>query len=107
MTVRRFNYDLELDDPLTPQPGDILVGPRVAYRIVDARPVESRVWGNRWALRVERIGPSPQGHGVDPWDEFRATHHCYPFPVAGWVHEWSYQSYAKGEKPADYFARNG
>lgn len=108
MSVRRFNYDLELDNPRAPQPGDIMVGARVAYRIVEARPVESRVWGNRWKLTVRRVGPSPRGDGVDEWDLFRLQHYCYPSdPPDGWVYEWSFSNYARGERPADYFARNG
>jgi hypothetical protein len=57
-TLSRITYDIDAElEANPPQPGDFLSSSRSRYRIVDARPVESRVWPHRWALRCERLGP--------------------------------------------------
>jgi hypothetical protein len=88
MTPRRMNFDLALDDPTNPVAGDILHSTsRVRqqhswYVIVEARPVDSRVWGNRWALTLRRLAGSPKAHEVN---------------VGARV--WYSTPYARGERP--------
>lgn len=63
--MSRITYDLDLDDPRSPAPGDLIVSPGTAYRITAARPVDSRVWANRWALTCQRVGkPVDVGNGA-------------------------------------------
>ena len=52
MTTRIRTLDLPLDDHEAIAPGDIIVSARLVQRVTDARPVESRVWGNRWRVTM-------------------------------------------------------
>ena len=56
MKARRFSLDLALDDDRPPIAGDTVVTARTVNRVVEARPVESRVWGNRWKVTLHRTG---------------------------------------------------
>lgn len=56
MSARRFTIDLAPDDDLPPEPGDLLVRPRIVQEIVDVWPTDSRVWPNRWTLMVRTLG---------------------------------------------------
>lgn len=91
MKARRMTFDLALDDQRSPERGDVLATERAVYRILDARPVESRIWGNRWALTCERIG--------DRSDVRRLTR-----PMRGSGHRlWYSTLYRRGERPQDHF----
>lgn len=85
----RFTFDMALEDEAPPEPGDVLVAARVAYRVTSVRPVESRVWPNRWALGVDRLGE----HGGQP-----------PAPAHG-GRRWHTGRYRRGETPAQHFRR--
>lgn len=78
-------------DQDVPNAGDLLVSTRVVYRIVDVREVESRVWSNRWRLDVHRVGLRTEVN------------------VAALLHDGELAlhtgCYRKGEKPAEWFAR--
>lgn len=67
--TREFTFDRFGDTPNL-WPGLLLVGPRAKYRILDARPVESRLWHDRWKLRVERLADDTPV--VAPWISFVA-----------------------------------
>jgi hypothetical protein len=63
MTTFRLDY---FDDSHRAEPGDLVTTDRLCYRVLAVRPVESRIWNDRWALTLERLGPLP----VDPsWVE--------------------------------------
>jgi hypothetical protein len=85
---RRFSLDLAADEPRSPDRGDVLAGPRAAYRIIEARPVESRIWCNRWALTVERIGSRDDLARVPPEE---------------YAYVWDSTPYRRGEGPSDVF----
>lgn len=87
--TRRMTLDLALNNHHPPVLGDLLTTERAAYVITDIRPVESRVWGNRWKIELRRL---PHGSNSRP-----------PLTVGEQrVHPTS--TYARGERPADYFA---
>jgi hypothetical protein len=88
---RRMSLDLELDNHRAPQAGDIILGSRVAYRVTGARPVESRIWPNRWALTCRRLGPAwpPPARCPHPLDDGCLVHVT--------------RTYRRGETPADHF----
>lgn len=93
MTVRRFTFDLALEDPRNPDAGDVLVSARRVYRITEAVPVDSKVWGNRWRLTVHTVGTATDGRpDIMPWLE------------AG-NRVWYSSHYRRGETPAEFFAR--
>lgn len=64
------------------EPGEILYGARNHWRVVDVRPVESRVWPFRWKYTLEPLGP----HG----DRIPLGAH-------------KIFTYRRGEGPADHF----
>lgn len=84
----RFVYDLPLTEEQAPRPGDYMTSVRCAYEIVDAVPVESRVWPNRWKLTLRRL---PSGCNDDP-----------PIPQLDHV-TWPSERYRRGESPAEFF----
>ena len=61
MRRRSMTLDLALDNEDPPTAGDYLTSYAAAYRIVDVRPVESRVWPNRWRVDLERL---PHGNNL-------------------------------------------
>lgn len=87
--MRRFYYDLPLDEPDHPEPGDVMVGPRNAYVVVDAHPTDSRVWENRWTVFLRPLGPMP--------DRARP-----PLPPEGGRH-WNFSPYPPGVGPRDHY----
>lgn len=88
---RRFNLDLALDNPSNPIAGDVLVSTRAVYRITDVRPVDSRVWANRWKLTVQRIGDATNGE-PNSW------------PTLGEGNRrWDSVPYRRGETPQSVF----
>ncbi len=69
MKPATLTYDISADQEANPpQPGDFVSTTRSRYRIIDARPVESRVWPHRWRLLVERLG---QHGGKVPQTDWR------------------------------------
>lgn len=85
-----MTFDLELDAHRSPDRGDVLATERAVYRVLDARPVESRIWGNRWALTCERIG--------DRRGDARV-----PRALRGEAYVWYSTLYRRGERPQDHF----
>jgi len=83
-STRTFVMDLALDEDQPPQPGDRVGTARAHYTVVASRPVESRVWPNRWHLTLRRTDP-PR---VPPLDGTRY------FPT---------RAYRRGERPDDHF----
>lgn len=53
---RPLILDMPAEDEWPPQPGDYVLTARHAYQVTGARPVDSRVWCNRWTLDVEFVG---------------------------------------------------
>ncbi len=94
MKLRRFTYDLELDNPRSPVAGDLCMSARALYRITEARPVDSRLWGNRWALTCQRIGVP------DDLDQ-----HLPAVAHDGTL--WRFGRYQKGQTPQQFFASTG
>jgi hypothetical protein len=80
--------DLAVDDPRTPERGDIMYSARLVYEVLDARPVESKIWTNRWRLDVRRVGPRTAETVVVPRPGAQA---------------WHTRLYQRGETPADHF----
>lgn len=66
-------YDLPVAEPEAPQVGDVLDHESAVRRvrswlvITEARPVESTIWPNRWALRTRRLDGPPVGHVRRVW----------------------------------------
>lgn len=89
MKRRSMTLDLALDNEHPPSVGDYLTTARAAYLVVDVRPVESRVWPNRWRLDLE---PLPSGSNDDPPTLTRDGQRVHPT-----------SRYAKGETPAQFF----
>lgn len=88
---QELTYDI-LDGAEPPRTGDILrpTSPRAKawYEVLTVRPVESRVWHDRWRLRVRRIDPNPTIDEVTPG--------CR-------ILTWAY--YSKGEGPQEAAAK--
>lgn len=81
MSTRTMTVDFaEETDP--DEPGTVLYGARDHWRVLDARPVESRVWPWRWKYTLEPLGPH---HGRIPTGGRRIS------------------TYRRGEGPADHF----
>jgi hypothetical protein len=89
MKRRTMTLDLAPDNEEPPSLGDVVTTARAAYEVVDVRPVESRVWSNRWRLELGRL---PSGSNDDP-----------PLPRRGGARTHSTSTYAKGETPAQFF----
>lgn len=89
MKQRSMTLDLALDNEDPPSRGDYLTTARAAYRVVDVRPVESRVWPNRWHVELERL---PYGDNDHPPTVAEPGQRCHPT-----------SRYARGETPADFF----
>lgn len=51
-----FTMDCAPDDLRPPAEGDYVATARTGYRVTEVRPVESRLWPNRWRLTVVKIG---------------------------------------------------
>lgn len=82
---RRMTVDLHPDDDTSFVAGDVLFTPRARYVVVEAQPVDSRVWWNRWRLTIRRVDRDP---GFVPSLGVRAHH---------------VSSYGRGEGPAEHF----
>lgn len=93
MKPRSCSFDMALDDERPPLPGDLIAGRNVVYAVSECRPVESKVWANRWRVTAVRIGtraqvvPAIAEHVIDG---------------ARWFNMGSYR---KGQRPADHFDR--
>ena len=85
-----MTLDLAEHDEQAPDVGELLVTARNVYRITSVREVESRVWCNRWAITLRLIGLRSQ---VDVEALAERRHVRYS------------GRYAKGETPAQFFAR--
>lgn len=92
MKTRRLTLDLHPEDRRPPQRDDRLYGARAIYRVLDAREVDSKVWVNRWALVVERIGTRGTPPLEDPPEGARAFH---------------FTTYRPGETPREAFRTRG
>lgn len=71
--ARELYYDI-LDDRQPPVPGDFLQGVRARYEVTEVRPVDSRVWWNRWLLTVVRVPSQSEpsfGRRVHPFRRYR------------------------------------
>lgn len=81
MTVKSRRFTFDVFDGVAPVRGAVLLSARVAYRIIESRPVDSRLWRDRWSIQVRRLA-----HDEPITDEY---------PVMNFV------PYAKGEGPSD------
>lgn len=73
-----------------PQVGDVLVKPRKKYRITEVRPIESRVWPNRWKVTMVESGLS--GGHICWWDPYDRRWTCFHTT-----------SYRRGEGPVEFY----
>lgn len=89
-------YDIITPGTEPPAVGDILVSARLVRIVTDVRPVESRVWHDRWRIELRRLGP------VKPWP----TEAVQQAIDAGGQLRHAY-SYRSGEGPADVARQNG
>lgn len=87
--------DLALDDHEPPGHDDVLVSVQAVYRVIEVRPVESRLWPNRWHLTVVRVGDALDGAPVTPTG---------PGPSG---RLFGTRRYRQGEGPADVFGPAG
>lgn len=53
----RLTLDLLEEGQDPPQVGDLIISARLVRIITDVRPVESRVWHDRWQLELRTLGP--------------------------------------------------
>lgn len=90
--TRTFRMDLALDDPDNPVAGDLHFTARTVNRITEARLVDSRVWGNRWAITTERL--------IDNRDDRDAR--LERARRTGERH-WITTLYQRGERPTDFY----
>lgn len=72
-----------------PEPGDVYVTARLVYVVTEVRPIESRVWHDRWRIELERVGPR------DPWPTEQLAGRLEPGAT---VHHVS--RYERGETPS-------
>lgn len=90
-----FTLDLALDNPRVPERGDLVATARTVYRVLDSRPVDSTLWGNRWHLRLQVLARTTH-------EGIRAAvlehHGGDPVPYVWWS-----DRYRPGETPAEYF----
>lgn len=61
-------YDRIDGDTELPEPGDAYVTARTLYVVTNVRPIESRVWHDRWRIELERIGQ----RGPAGWEALHA-----------------------------------
>lgn len=71
MKVVRVTFDLALTDKRVPARGDVLHTAKRCYRVLDAFPVDSRVWANRWRLHLTRIDPATADPAAKTWHSRR------------------------------------
>lgn len=89
MTTHRFDR-FDEQRPL-PEPGDVYLTERIVYKVLRIRPIESRIWHDRWSVTLERI--------------------CRR---ADWNYQWDVEgarvhyvvTYKKGEGPRDFERRS-
>lgn len=72
---------------------DFVVTERLVYRVLDSRPVESRLWHDRWRVELTRICTRKE------WEN-PANNDAYRVPPGRRVHHVS--RYAEGEQPTDH-----
>lgn len=95
----RSTFDFDRIDPLShlAEPGDVITSARCAYRVVDVRRVESRVWHDRWSAQVEKLGMLPI---EQRWRDESIARFGKCMIVGT-------ESYAHGDGPADVARRYG
>ena len=82
---QRLYLDLAPFSDFAPQPGDVVVGQRREWRIIEAWPTESRIWPYRWTLR---LGPGMPIGSLQPLGP-----HNIRIPT---------RRYEPGERPGDW-----
>lgn len=96
-----FRMDYFWPESRRAEPGDLLLGPNVVHRVLAVRPVESRIWHDRWRLEVERVGRRQEI--LQELDRWRAES-IERFGECVLVETGTYQ---RGETPHEYAARHG
>lgn len=91
--MTRRTFDLPLEEPSSPCRGDLMIGPRLIHEVLDARPVDSRLWANRWSLEVR---------AVTTVDELDPRLGVYALLGDG-CRTWYWRRYRRGERPAEFF----
>ena len=89
--MSRFTLDMAADDDHPPAIGDLMTTQRLVYLVTGVREIDSRVWCNRWAIDLRRLGP------IADLVEIRRQH------PDGDIRRTT--RYAKGEGPAEFFGR--
>lgn len=92
MKTRRIYLDL-FDQVDPPTAGDVLVSTRVAYLVRAARPVDSRLWDDRWNVEVVPLGDRDGRDARSAIAEAENVHRM--------------GTYRRGERPRDFAARHG
>ena len=87
--MRTFYLDLARDDETTIHPGDVIGGPKKRWTVAEAWPTDSKVWENRWTLKLNEyrdgdstrlpvgrrvISTVPYRRGEGPEDVFGREH---------------------------------
>lgn len=97
-----FRIDYFWPDSRRAEPGDLLLGLSLVYRVTAVRPVESRLWHDRWMLTVERVGHR-DGDLLDNLPAWKAE----SVELYGSCFVMETGAYQKGETPQDYARRVG
>lgn len=74
MKTTTKGFDLPADSTDFPSPGEILASTRTGtmWLIVEVREVDSRVWSNRWKLRVRRCSfAETEGRRIREFSSYR------------------------------------
>lgn len=85
--TRTFTLDLPPGDDRPPVAGDLLLSTRTAYFVSEVRPVDSKVWCNRFALIVRPLGPYRPEH-VKLMERTGRIHRSGSYPKNMTVAEW-------------------
>lgn len=97
MKQRRYTLDLPLTNVRPPQAGDLLCTARTVNRVTDSRPVESRIWPNRWKITAVRVAErSIEERAASRYPSVPDGAHCFVS-----------QPYRRGEGPIDVFGDPG
>ena len=102
MKPRTFTLDMALDDHRGYNAGDYLFTARTAYEILDARPVDSKMWDNRWKVTARKIGTRSDIYSTLQWVDVCADGQWERRTLDG-IGIRESLTYRRGETPRDFF----
>lgn len=90
MKPRRMTIDLAPDDTKPPKPGDVVLTARTMNRVVASRPIDSRIWCNRWHVTLDRLSSGGDISGLGAL-------------AKGGARVFRTRPYLRGERPQDVY----